>query len=127
MFQPFDSHRCDFDFASAGYGNVSVTFAPVKILTPDSGISKPEILDKIKETVIPNDHLPYSFTMIGKDSYIKPVYTYWQVNTGIIIHIKRSEFGQLIGGFFGPMNLFSFLSTISFFINPDVVRNCTLK
>ena len=122
MLQPFDSHRCEFDFGIAGYSNASIIFAPVRILTPDSGIYKPEILDKERETVIPNNHLPYSFTIIGKDSYTKPVYTYYQENTGIIINIKRTGLGQLIGGFFGPMNLFAFLSTISFFINPEVVR-----
>ena len=121
MFQPFDSHRCDFDFGSAGYSNSSIIFAPVRILTPDSGVFKPEILDK--ETAIPNNHLPYSFTINGKESYTKPVYTYYQENTGIIINIKRTELGQLIGGFFGPMNLFAFLSSISFFINPEVVRS----
>ena len=47
--QPFDSHHCDFDFGILGYSNLSVIFAPVQVLTPES--TKPKLLEN--EIIIP--------------------------------------------------------------------------
>ena len=123
IFQPFDSHLCDFDFGIVGHSNRSVDFDPVQVLPPKGGI-KPIVLTK--GTVIPNLHLPYSFMMISKNNYGKPLVGYVRPYTGVIIKIYRDKLDQLIGGFFGPMTIFALLSMVSFFINPDVVSFKTL-
>ena len=115
--QPFDSHHCDFDFGILGYSNLSVIFAPVKVLTPES--TKPKLLEN--EIVIPNIHLPYSFTMTSKELYEVPHVGYSSPHIGVTINIKREKLDQLIGGFYIPMTIFAFLSMISFFINPEAV------
>ena len=115
---PFDSHHCDFDFGVFGLSKRRVTFAPIKVLTPEGGIFKPEILENQK---IQNNHLPYSFTIIGKDYFTMPRYTYYQSNIGITINIKREKIEQLITGFYFPMTIFPLFSTISFLINENVV------
>ena len=115
---PFDSHQCDFDFGVLGISNRTVIFAPIKILTPEGGIFKPEILEN---QMIQNNHLPYSFKIIGKDYFTIPRYTYYQSNIGITINIKREKIDQLITHFYFPMIIFPFFSTISFLINSNVV------
>ena len=114
---PFDSHHCDFDFGILGYSNLSVIFAPVQVLTPES--TKPKLLEN--EIVIPNIHLPYSFTMTSKELYEVPHVGYSSPHIGVTINIKREKLDQLIGGFYIPMTIFAFLSMISFFINPEAV------
>ena len=118
IFQPFDSHHCDFEFGNIGNSNLSVVFAPVQILPPKGGVN-PVILTK--DVQIPNFHLPYSFTMSSKKDYVKPEIGYYYSYTGIVINIKRQKLDQLIGGFYGPMTIFALLSMISFFIKPEVV------
>ena len=115
---PFDSHHCDFDFGVFGLSKRRVRFAPIKVLTHEGGISEPEILENLK---VQNNHLPYSFTITGKDYFTIPRYTYHQSNIGITINIKREKMDQLITGFYFPMTMFPFLSTISFLINENVV------
>ena len=117
IFQPFDSHHCDFDFGNV-ISNTSVIFAPVQILPPKGGVN-PVILTK--DIRIPNFHLPYSFTMSSKKEFVKPEIGYYYTYTGIVINIKRQKLDQLMGGFFGPMTIFALLSMISFFIKPEVV------
>ena len=102
-----------------GFSNFSVDFDPVQVLSPKGGSSKPIILTK--ETVIPNLHLPYTFTMIDKKNYVVPVVDYYVQYTGVIIKLHRDKLNQLIGGFFGPMTIFALMSMISFFIKPEVV------
>ena len=41
--------------------------------------------------------------------------------TGMRIYLSRNEFGQLIGGYYGPTFLCSLLSQISYAINTDIV------
>ena len=118
IFQPFDSHHCDFDFGNV-ISNFSVMFAPVQILPPMGGVN-PVILTK--DVQIHNFHLPYSFTMSSKKDYVKlGLDGYYYAYTGIVINIKRQKLDQLMGGFFGPMTIFALLSMISFFIKPEVV------
>ena len=42
-------------------------------------------------------------------------------HAGMRLHFSRNKLGLLLGGFFIPMSIFSVLSLISFFVNPEVV------
>ena len=62
-----------------------------------------------------------SFSILGKKEFTLPNYEFSYPVTVIRIKLKRNQLGILIGGFYVPTAIFSVLSMISFFINPDVV------
>ena len=84
------------------------------------------MLELDKETKLPDGHLPYSFSILGKKEFPITNYEWDYPAIGIQIRLKRNKLGTLIGGFYIPTALFSILSMISFFINPDVVRKCSI-
>ena len=114
---PFDHHHCDFDFGChLNIYNGTVKINPIRVINNDS---TPAVLDFNKK--IYDKHLPYDFSITGKDEYPLYNHEFFAPFTGITIHMKRKEFGQLVGSFYVPTAIFSGLSTLSFFINPDVV------
>ena len=113
---PFDEHDCDLEFGTpSGVINVTLTFAPVQVL--DEG--KPKQL--VQDQNVDNKHLPFTFSIRSKSLY--PIWSkeYQYPATGVTIHLKRTDLGSLMGRFYIPTTLFSILSLISFFINPDMV------
>ena len=70
---------------------------------------------------LPDGHLPYSFSILGKKEFPETNYEWDYPAIGIQIRLKRKTLGTLIGGFYIPTAFFAILSMISFFINPDVV------
>ena len=79
-------------------------------------------LDFNCERKLQDGHLPYHFSILGKKEFTLPNYEFSYPVTGIRIKLKRNQLGILIGGFYVPTAIFSVLSMISFFINPDLVR-----
>ena len=73
------------------------------------------------ERKVQDGHLPYKFSIVAKKEFSLPNYEYDYPVTGIRIKLRRNQLGRLIGGFYVPTAIFSVLSMISFFINPDVV------
>ena len=105
---PFDSHDCGLDFGMpALVHNKSAKFGPIQILGRDS---KTKLLDK--EVEIPNDHLPYKFTIIGKEAYPHYSFKYFAPYSGVIINVKRETLGELVGGFYSPTAIFALLSML---------------
>ena len=52
-------------------------------------------------------------------------YGYNYSSTGMKLIVKRKNMGHLDSGYYYPTSSFAILSTISYLINPDVVR-CTV-
>ena len=116
---PFDSHECDLDFGSPSNSyNYTLKFSPVKVLQQNN---KAVLLKLDEEMKLPDGHLPYSFSILGKKEFPITNYEWDYPAIGIRIILKRKTLGTLIGGFYIPTALFAILSMISFFINPDVV------
>ena len=88
----------------------------IEVLEPTS---ETKILDFEKH--IPNDHLPFSFSIVSKEDYAQYNFKYFSPCTGIIIKLKRENLGNLEGSFYCPTVIFATLSMISFFIPHDVV------
>ena len=114
---PFDHHDCEIDFGFHLNSNKSIRINPIKILNADTTAS---ILNYEKE--IPDTHLPYKFSVTAKDEYSYYQYEHPAPYIGITIHMKRKTLRPLVGAFYVPTAIFSFLATISFFIDPNVVR-----
>ena len=117
---PFDSHDCPLDFGMPSQvSNLTAFFAPVEILQKDSTTA---ILDFEKE--IPNEHLPFTFSIISHSSggYGYYNFKYMSPYTGINIKVKRDGIARLVGTFYAPTGIFGCLSMLSYFIHPDVVR-----
>ena len=115
---PFDEHECHIDFGLPQYTfNDRVMFNPIKILTETT---KAEIVEKLLN--VPNEHLPFDFSLSTKDQFPYYNYDYMAVYTGLKLKLERNGLGSLVGSFYAPTAVFSSLSLISFFIKPDVVR-----
>ena len=119
---PFDSHNCNLDFGiPSAYYEDEANFNPVEIIRNDSTT---EILDYEHE--IPNEHLPYVFSIIKRrHNETFPYYNFMFMNpfTGIVIKVKRKGVIRLLGTFYVPTGTFASLSMLSYFIHPDVVRS----
>ena len=113
---PFDDHECDLDFGTPEYSPKLINMGKIQILTNDSKLKPLE-----GEESIENDHLPFEFSIIPKGKFTQRNIYYSSSFTGVIIRAKRNNLGLLIGSFYVPTLAFSILSTISFFINPDIV------
>ena len=119
---PFDSHDCPLDFGMPSQVfNLTALFAPVEIIQEDSTTA---ILDF--EEKIPNDHLPYTFS-ITSDYHNGYGYGHYNFNytspfTSINVKVKRDGIARLVGTFYAPTGIFGCLSMLSYFIHPDVVR-----
>ena len=111
-------HRMYVDFGLPSQDNYTVTLTPIKILNHDTFATE---LDK--EQNIPNDHLPYSFTITAKGQYSHYSYKYFSPFIGITIKVRSKNIEFLVGGFYMPTTIFAFLSMISFFIHSDMVRS----
>ena len=114
---PFDSHECDFDFGMIGSNNQTAGFEPISVMSDDSTT---EPLDY--EKFVPNDHLPYRFSIEAKEGFGSPNFKYFAPFVGVKIKLAREQLGTLVGSFYTPTAIFGILSMISFFIPPDVVR-----
>ena len=114
---PFDSHECHLDFGLLqNTFNESIIMECIKILGKDS---KARFLKgRVK---IPNQHLPYKFSIWAKESFPWYNYDYFSPFSGIIILAQRDALGTLIFEFYLPTGVFAVLALISFLINPDVV------
>ena len=69
-----------------------------------------------QERKLQDGHLPYKFSIQGKQEFTLPNYEYNYPVTGIQIKLKRNKLGRLTGGFYVPTAIFSVLSMISFLL-----------
>ena len=93
---------------------------PIKILGKDT---KATLLKKEEYVEIPNNHLPYEFSLTIGDNFLDYNYEFYSPYSSLIIKAERTHLGSLMGGFYGPTTLFSMLSMISYLINVEVVRS----
>ena len=122
---PFDHHSCDFDYGFAQlyhYSPINGTkfskLEPVMILNKEN--ATPELL--VGSKPIPNQHLPFEFTMAPKESFSLANVNFFSPFTGITITFRRKTLGLLLTSYFIPTATFAMLSMVSYFISPDVVR-----
>ena len=118
---PFDSHEChlDFGFHQSTFGS-GIRINPIKLLNNDTSAN---LLTEEKH--ISNRHLPYTFSILKtKKEFPKYNYEFSAPYAGIVLQIKRESLDSLIGTFYVPTAIFSALSMVSFFINPDLVSEC---
>ena len=67
--------------------------------------------------------LPFEFELEALSTKEKDIdYNYNVSQAGMVIRIKKRSLGQLLSGYYYPTTSFALLSTVSFLINPDVVR-----
>ena len=90
-------------------------FAPIHVLINGT---QEKLID---EKSIQNNHLPFEFSLMARESF-----TLWTKGaqypaTGIRIHAKRNQLGTILGQFYIPTIVFALLSMMSYFINPDIV------
>ena len=117
QYFPFDDHECDLDFGTPEFSPTFIEMGDIQILTNNSR------LNTLKgEMPIENSHLPFEFSIIPKGAFTLRNIYYSSSYIGIIIRAKRNKIGMLVGSFYVPTLAFSLLSTISFFINPDIVN-----
>ena len=114
---PFDEHECHFEFGiPSDQVNYSLNIGPVQILNSNS---VPTLLNQDRS--FESNHLPYDFTIIGKDEFAYYNYKYFSPFSGIIIKVRRNSLGLLVGKFYIPTSIFTMLSMLSYFIQPDIV------
>ena len=113
---PFDSHECNFIFGpSNSYSNVlhlKETWLRYQNKRKIFGEGPLEFETNRLPFFISLESLPeHVFTQAG--------YNYSFV--GMKMTLTRTNFGLLIGGYYGPTGIFSLLSLASFTINPEIV------
>ena len=99
--------------------NYSTLMLPIKILGKDT---KATLLKKEEYVEIPNNHLPYEFSLTIGDNFLDYNYEFYSPYSSLVIKVHRTQLGSLIGGYYGPTFIFSMLSMISYLINAEVVR-----
>ena len=116
QFYPFDNHKCYLRFYNIRSSAQYLKFTPTQIYVNSSSTNLTETPLSIETYRLPYaitvESIPTGITLNEKWSYI---------NSGIVFNIRRNDIGQLIGGFFGPTAIFTFISLVSFLIDPDVV------
>ena len=78
-------------------------------------------LEKNEYVSIPNNHLPYEFSLTISESILVYNYGYYSPHGTILIKAKRNTLGTLIGQFFLPTGIFALLSLISYLISYEMV------
>ena len=121
---PFDSHFCNLDYGLEMNSNYSTLMLPIKILGKDT---KATLLKKEEYVDIPNNHLPYEFSLTIGDNFLDYNYEFYSPYSSLVIKVHRTQLGSLIGGYYGPTFIFSMLSMISYLINAEVVSFWMLK
>ena len=116
---PFDSHLCNLDYGLEMNSNFSTLMLPIKILGKDT---KATLLKKGEYVDIPNNHLPYEFSLTIGDNFLDYNYEFYSPYSSLVIKAHRTQLGSLIGGYYGPTTIFSMLSMISYLINAEVVK-----
>ena len=115
---PFEQHQCPFNFGGENYNYTKAQFNDILILKEDGSLEKLE--HTIKTTQI---HLPFDIFIEPQNTFasLYSIYGYRMSVTGFTFLISRNNIQQLIMEYFVPTGMFSFLSLISYFIDPDVV------
>ena len=113
---PFDNHKCYLRFFNIKTISKYLKLTPTKIYVNSSSTNLTEISLPRKTY-----RLPYAITVESVPTGITFNEKWNYSNSGIVFNIKRNDIGQLIGGFFGPTAIFTFISLVSFLIDPDVV------
>ena len=112
---PFDDHNCDFNFGSVGNGMEKILLNSSKLHYKKQFVLFGQGLLRLDDTELPFD---VSIESLEPFDHFQAGFNY--SFTGMRIHLSRNEFGQLIGGYYGPTFLCS-LSQISYAINTDMV------
>ena len=113
---PFDSHNCDFNFGSLGIDVERILLNSSRVRYKKQFVWVGQGLLRLDDTGLPFDT---SIESLEPFDHFQAGFTY--SFTGMRIHLSRNEFGQLIGGCYGPTFLCSLLSQISYAINTDIV------
>ena len=113
---PFDYHNCDFNFGSVGNGMEKILLDSSKVRYKKQFVLFGQGLLRLDDTGLPFD---VSIESLEPFDHFQAGFNY--SFTGMRIHLSRNEFGQLIGGYYGPTFLCSLLSQISYAINTDMV------
>lgn len=113
---PFDSHECDFIFALRQNAMYSSILLPTIIKHANQQITVDEGWLKIQ-----NSSLPFDIKVSGIHPYAVLSDGYNYSHAGMKLKFERNKIGSLAGGFFGQTATFAVLSTMSYFIDPEVV------
>lgn len=114
---PFDEHTCNFNFGASDNADYNTVLLPTEVLHGDLKTR----LGDTDHVSIAEPRVPFTIGMKSMEpfSILDAGYNYSMA--GMKIEFDRNGLGLLLGGYFSPTALFAFLSTISFFINPEVV------
>ena len=115
---PFDSHSCVLNYGMPMYSNRTISMNSIKVLMNDTNAKE---LEKNEYVSIPNNHLPYEFSLTICESILVYNYGYYSPHGTILIKAERNTLGTLIGQFFVPTGIFALLSMISYLISYKMV------
>ena len=113
---PFDSHQCELNFGSLGNTIVSIEMNSTRVRYEKKKVELGQGHLKMEKLSLPFD---VSLESVEPFYHFQAGFTY--SFTGMKIYLTRNDFGQLIGGYYGPTFLFSLLSLMSYTIHTDVV------
>ena len=113
---PFDKHECFLKLYNIFSALKFLKFTPTEVYINSSStnLTGPPLL-------ITTHRLPFEITVESVPTGITFNGKWLYSTSGIVFNIWRNDIGQLIGGFFGPTAIFTLISLVSFFIDPDVV------
>ena len=113
---PFDKHECFLKLYNIFSALKFLKFTPTEVYINSSStnLTGPPLL-------ISTHRLPFEITVESIPTGITFNGKWLYSTSGIVFNIRRNDIGQLIGGFFGPTAIFTLISLVSFFIDPDVV------
>ena len=114
---PFDQHKCDMNFGSAGVSITYLKLLPTKVIY--SGIETKYGGNPLN---VSSTRIPFEIKVESSETFNILDAGYNYSHAGLKMYFKRSRIGGIISGFYGPTALFALLSMISFGISPDVVR-----
>ena len=117
---PFDSHSCVLNYGMPMYSNRTILMDSIKVLMNDTNVKE---LEQNEYVSIPNNHLPYEFSLTISESILVYNYGYYSPHGTIVIKAKRNTLGTLIGQFFVPTGIFALLSIISYLISYEMVSH----
>lgn len=117
---PFDQHECSLNFGAFDVAYSKLVLNPPIVNQEDKSV---KLGDAPMTLTNERGYLPFDIQMTSKDRFqindqsgVK--YSY----VGVKFYFRRNKLGLLMGSYYGPMIIFSLLTLISFFINPEVVR-----
>ena len=111
--------KCDLNFGDAASTDMFLMLNASMAGYQNQKVNYGEELLKVNQS-----RLPFDISLESLKPFMHVDFAGWKISyAGIRIHLSRNNFGQLVGGYYGPTIIFSLLSLVSYSIKADIVSD----